>query len=149
MERRNTIRSESDGVSSWLDILDDDRALRAVYRGEVPTLQGIDLHEIRLHRDGPSLSLRFDLADYPGNPPKKWRSQNLNTVQVELTFGPLRSVLIDRFSLRPIVNLSLIKESDLIDVLIDSDQVKISALAECVMLRSMTAYTNIERQAGI
>ena len=61
--------------------------LIAVY-GKMPSLRDIDLFEIIFARDGPTVSLRFDLLEYPAKPPAKWAAQGYNQVQLTLVcFG--------------------------------------------------------------
>lgn len=69
---------------SWIDLLVDSSAIRAVFGEELPTLNKVDLHELSLHRDGPRVSLRFDLSVFPTSPPKKWAALGFNRVQLKL-----------------------------------------------------------------
>mgnify|MGYP006201951465 CR=1 FL=1 len=37
-----------------------------------PDLSHIEMHEVRTHRDGPLVQLRFDLPAFPDQPPARW-----------------------------------------------------------------------------
>ncbi|MCU6243896.1 immunity 50 family protein [Enterobacter asburiae] len=52
-----------------------------MFNEEEPSLYNVDIHDIVFHRDGPCISIRFNLRDYPSSPPKKWRLQKYNTIQ--------------------------------------------------------------------
>lgn len=71
-------------MAIWLDSLDDDRPIRAVYGEQFPSLTAVVFHEVCLHRDGPRVTLRLDLSEFPAHPSKKWLQQEANVVQVEL-----------------------------------------------------------------
>lgn len=64
--------------------------IKTVYDGEIPALDKVCLHEIRIGRDGPEVHVRCDLAIFPANPPEKWKSAGYNCVQVELVASGVR-----------------------------------------------------------
>ena len=67
---------------SWIDFLNADRGLAEVFGGPLLRSPAIVLHELTLHRDGPRARLRFDLVEFPVDPPAKWAAASCNTVQV-------------------------------------------------------------------
>jgi hypothetical protein len=71
-------------VSDWTDLLVDPRTIRAIFGPTGPSLEGIELHAIELHRDGPTVTLRFDVAEFPADPPKKWLERECNRVWLKL-----------------------------------------------------------------
>lgn len=127
-------------MAEWLDLLTDSKAIRAVYGDELPTLEGVDLLDLRLHRDGPRLLLKFDLAKFPRVPPRKWVAQGLNVVRVELSMFSLNEVAISGFSRRPVVDIILRKNGDDIELVIDDEAVRVKARAEFAVLGSMEAF---------
>ncbi|WP_105661044.1 Imm50 family immunity protein [Cronobacter dublinensis] len=72
-------------MGSWTDVLVDKSKVSSIFKEEEPSLCNIDIHEIIFHRDGPKITLRFNLENYPSDPPKKWVLQKFNTVQLQLT----------------------------------------------------------------
>jgi hypothetical protein len=78
---------------TWLDEVDNGRFLAAMYDGRAPSLDPVDLHEVLFHRDGPAVTLRFDLPEFPTKPPKGWESYN--GVAVELLLIGVSSSRLD------------------------------------------------------
>jgi hypothetical protein len=69
-------------VAHWTDLLVEAAAIRAIFGEAPPSLHGVELHEVVVGWDGPSVSLRFDIAELPASPPPKWTK--FNTVQMTL-----------------------------------------------------------------
>jgi hypothetical protein len=69
-------------MAHWTDLLEDAAPIRAIFGDAPPSLRGVDLHEVVVSWDGPSVSLRLDTAEFPASPPPKWAK--LNTVQLTL-----------------------------------------------------------------
>ncbi len=69
-------------MAHWTDLLLDAAPIRAIFGDAPPSLRGVDLHEVVVSWDGPSVSLRLDTAEFPASPPPKWAK--LNTVQLTL-----------------------------------------------------------------
>jgi hypothetical protein len=69
-------------MTDWTDLVDDPRAIRAIFAVTAPSLDQIELLEVVLHTDGPTAILRFNLAEFPIDPPKKWLERGCNTVQM-------------------------------------------------------------------
>ncbi len=68
---------------SWVSFLSNSKPIESVY-SEPPPLTDVRLHEVRLHQDGPRLSLRIELGSYPLDPPQHWLSAKCNRVQITL-----------------------------------------------------------------
>ncbi|MFE3322003.1 Imm50 family immunity protein [Nocardia sp. NPDC059195] len=92
---------------SWVDALHEPRSIRGVFGAFTPSLDGVVLHEIRLHRDGPSVYLRFDFREFPTDPPRKWGVVGYNTVQVELCLYAVESVEISELSTVSVIDLNI------------------------------------------
>ncbi|MGW6621066.1 Imm50 family immunity protein [Nocardia sp. NPDC055002] len=85
----------------------DSRCVRAVFGAATPSLEGVVLHEVRLRRDGPSVYLRFDLREFPVDPPRKWANFGYNTVQIELNLYGVYSVEISNLGTESVIDLNL------------------------------------------
>lgn len=79
-------------MSHWFELLVNSQSIKSIYGDETPSLKNVDVHSLLLHRDGPKLSMKFNLNEYPSSPPKKWNAQEFNTVQIVLSFLDLKSV---------------------------------------------------------
>jgi hypothetical protein len=77
-------------MAHWTDLLEDAAPIKAIFGDAPPSLRGVDLHEVVVSWDGPSVSLRLDTAEFPASPPPKWST--LNTVQLTLEVGPVETM---------------------------------------------------------
>lgn len=76
----------------WTDYLISSKYIDSIYHENKPNLNNVDIHEIIFHRDGPKVSIRMNLNEYPENPPKKWLFQKFNTVQLTLALIDIKEV---------------------------------------------------------
>mgnify|MGYP003365298543 CR=1 FL=1 len=58
-------------MNLWTNHLVSTQYIDSIYHSNKPGLNKVDIHEINFHRDGPKISIRINLNDYPENPPKK------------------------------------------------------------------------------
>ena len=80
----------------WPDLVDGaTAALRPFFGDRPPELAAIDLHEVVFHRDGPGVTLRFDLSAPPGPPPPTWRGGEYNVVQISVELFGLERVSLE------------------------------------------------------
>lgn len=55
----------------WYECCENPEAIVSLYSAS-PDLSHIEMHEVRTHRDGPLVQLRFDLPAFPDQPPARW-----------------------------------------------------------------------------
>ena len=67
----------------WTSFLTDSRSINALY-SRPPSLHKIRVPEVRLHQDGPTVSIQFDVEEMPEIIPKKWLAAKANRVQITL-----------------------------------------------------------------
>ena len=130
-------------MENWLDLVADTEGLRAVYGEEVPALDEVEVHEVRLYLD--SLRVRFDLESYPSGPPAKWKAKKANTVQVELSFSPILEVAVTGWGWNGRASLSLEPRFGAFAVRLEGPEVKLFARSEFARVMSMSAYINGDR----
>lgn len=134
---------------SWLDAITDARSVQAIFKDKVPTLDRLILHEVRLHRDGPKLTLEFDLPEYPSTPPAKWVAQNSNTVRIQLMLEGIESISIRNISTESIIdlNLSLDRGSRGLVHAWTSDESStiIDAIAQWAIVTKISAYQDASK----
>lgn len=92
---------------SWLDLVERSEGLRIVFGGVVPHLDDVRLLSVTLDQNGPTAILRFDLAEYPADPPIKWKKEGHNTVQVELSVSGLLETKISGWALDNVSSLKI------------------------------------------
>ncbi|MFD1811773.1 Imm50 family immunity protein [Rhodococcus gannanensis] len=111
-----------------------------MFGGIDPPLGTVELSEVRLDRRAASLLLRFDLANYPENPPAKWVAQESNTIQLELEFSTLRSVTIDGWGTEMEAHLEVVRNAEGLIELTCGEAPRIKATAEWLRISKMSAY---------
>lgn len=127
-------------MNNWLDFIEDATSVIAIYGDNLPTLEGVDLHEVSLHRDGPRVHLRFDLPVFPGQPPKKWSAANFNRVQLRLIAVGVQDLQISGLQSTCVLDLKITKETKMIRLHADNGQMKIDICAEHFIVDSISAY---------
>jgi Immunity protein 50 len=88
----------SEVAMAWLDCVDRAEMIREIFDRVEPRLDEIRLHEVTLHHDGPSVSLRFDLSEFPVVPPTKWVEAGYDTVQLRLALDDVSEIAIEGWS---------------------------------------------------
>ncbi|RLL66499.1 Imm50 family immunity protein [Streptomyces sp. Z26] len=124
----------------WTTALIDATAIHAIYGDSTPQLQAVSMHEVFLKRDGPQLTLRMDLAEYPSPPPRKWAAQGFDTVQIQIDLFGLQSVRLENFSTTIIGDLIITREGGAISTRFDSRQMKLQAVSDFAILAKISAY---------
>lgn len=95
---------------TWIDCLGNKLPVNSVY-SVAPPLADVRLHEVRLHQDGPRVSLRLDLNEFPENPPQKWAVGKFNRAQLTLVLIDITDFQMTGWSLNNIGELTLDKYS--------------------------------------
>ncbi|ENX3944729.1 Imm50 family immunity protein [Photobacterium damselae] len=128
---------------NWTKYLLDSNKIKAIFGDKIPSIEAIDLHEVLLNRDGPKVTFRFDLSDYPENPPKKWQAAGFNCVQVQLVALSVHDLQINGFSSKYKCGMSISSdEKQIVSVKIDKNDLKIYLKAEHLFIDSISAYVN-------
>jgi hypothetical protein len=123
----------------WTDAVSNSQGVVSVYKGEVPELTSVRIHSMSIGRDGPSMTLIFDLASFPSDPPEKWMKQRSDTVQIELLFGGLVDIAVSKFTRNPICDLVISPGSPL-EFEVESDSISVHGACDFVQLSRMSAY---------
>ena len=126
-------------MSAWIQLLAKARALEDIYGADPPSLRGVDLHEVALHRDGPRATLRFDLAGFPASPPPKWLATRCNRVQLQIS-AIVQDVAISGWQTRCRIDLEIARIGSVLAIRADNGAVKIELRSTAVMLDKISAY---------
>ncbi|QEM82667.1 Imm50 family immunity protein [Halomonas binhaiensis] len=130
-------------MCSWVELLTESKKISSIFWSDPLLLEDVELHEINFHRDGPKVTLRMDLKNYPSNPPKKWRLNNYNTVQVHLEFLDIQSCTLENWTKTSYrLKLDINMESDLVSLSAASDDFKIKLKSKFLYVSDITAYQN-------
>ena len=109
--------------------------------GDSPSLENVSIHEIGLHRDGPRVTLRFDVPEYPKNPPAKWKAQGFNRVQITLACLATRGVRCDGWSTSNKASIVLSRDdAGKLLVRIVGDTTHLELICDHVFVENLSAY---------
>ena len=125
----------------WIDQVEKpDEFIRNLFP-VAPSLERLRVLEVTLHEDGPSVSLRCNLNDFPKQPPAKWIKAEANRVQITLSCFGVRRLKIDGWGTNNLVSIRMEKlEGDAFILEAVGDAVCLRAESRRVTLDKVTAY---------
>ncbi|WGZ96376.1 MAG: Imm50 family immunity protein [Candidatus Thiothrix putei] len=127
-------------MTNWISFLSDDAMLRAIFGDELPTLQQVDIHEVVLHWDGSRVLLRFDLAEFPKSPPKKWKASGFNRVQLKLLAVGIHDFSIEGWCSQCRCSIRVFSAGKTIGLQTEEGKVKIMLTTDFLLLDGISAY---------
>jgi hypothetical protein len=134
---------------TWLDSIENAEGVRAIFRALVPRLEAIRLHEVILQQDGPTVILRFDLAEFPELPPHKWIKAGHNTVQLKLALDVTSKITIEGWTRNNIGALHIVRSSPKgVCVEFRSDDSRLSVECEFARIDAISAYRDQARSGA-
>lgn len=130
-------------MQSWLDLVGKSEFLAGLFGDRVPSLQCVEMHEIAVQRDGPSLRLRFDLQEFPTSAPAAWKAEGYNTLQLTIGMIGLQSVVLSGWATEVNGPLRIAADEDAgLRVHFDSASVSFGATASHAVLERVSPYVN-------
>ncbi|WP_165425643.1 Imm50 family immunity protein [Streptomyces sp. BK022] len=132
---------------SWTSLVYNAQGVIAIYGGDPPPLSNVRIREVRLQEDGPTVILRFDLPVFPENVPKKWVAQGFNTVQLEISFGGIRSLSVEGIATEVVADVA-ISEGDGVTLVVASPVMRVEAAAQTAFLAKVSAYWDGGEEGG-
>lgn len=127
----------------WTECLLNAKPIESMY-SIPPPLDRIRLLEVRLHQDGPRVSLRVDLNVFPDNPPRKWSMSKYNRAQLTLVLIAVDEVRIKGWNIDNIGDLKLIREGGGVKMTFVGDSTEIECRTQFVDIDSLSAYCDSE-----
>jgi hypothetical protein len=124
---------------SWIASLENRLPVTSLY-SVPPTLNEVRVFEIRLHQDGPRMSVRFDLNEFPDKPPSKWLLHKFNRVQLTLVFLDVHKLVIRGWSPNNIVNADIRRELDRIVLSLRGQGTEIDGVFSFADVEKISAY---------
>ena len=128
---------------TWIDCLDNKLPVESFY-SVAPLLTDVRLHEVRLHQDGPRVSLRIDLNEFPDNPPRKWVIGKFNRAQLTLVLIDIIDFQLTGWSLNNIGNFVLDSVSGGIQVKFIGHSLLIDCTARFIEAEKISGYYDPE-----
>ncbi|QDY40897.1 hypothetical protein D8B20_02815 [Candidatus Pantoea soli] len=114
---------------------------RSIYGDCTPSLNNVDVHSVIFKRDGPTVSIKLNLNEYPTKPPKKWEVQKFNTVQIVLSFLGVKSINMSGWVYTNYsMNLVVSRKNELISLSAKKDDFEINLESGFVDIDSISAY---------
>lgn len=127
-------------MTDWLDLVVDAQALRAVFGEHAPTLSGIAVAEVSVQPDGRRVAVRFDLPEFPADPPAKWVAAGHNTVQVVLTFEGTEHMALTGPITDDAADLALTKDDERVTGTLTAPSFTLSVRSQWLFVTKMSAY---------
>lgn len=128
---------------SWIDEVTNGRGVLAVYGGEAPSLQRVELQSVVFTSRGPSAGLAVALRDYPAEPPAKWAAQGFNTVQLLLNCIGIESVRMTSWSNVVVGDISVERLDGLVSVTVDAPGTDLRLVVDSVDVQKVSAYLRV------
>ncbi|MCC7423269.1 MAG: hypothetical protein IT428_23585 [Planctomycetaceae bacterium] len=124
----------------WADSLVDRRIIDAFY-STPPSLCRVNLHAINMNRDGPTVTLRFDLSTYPDRVPPKWVARQCNTAHLTLRLLAVKSLQIEGWDTEIVGDIDIVKDAHGVCMSFHSDVVRVTCSAGFVDVERIEGYT--------
>ncbi len=85
--------------------------------------------------------MRFDLNEFPSNPPMKWLTQNYNCVQLTLQFLSIDCLEIRGWNLDNIGDIQIDRSSERLQCIFNGKTTQIKCMADFISIAKISAYT--------
>lgn len=109
------------------------------YYSEPPPLLQVEIHSIRLHRDGPTLEMLIDLPQFPDRPSPRW-PLSANTAQAEFRFFDIQEISIVGWQTNVVGSLDLSAESNRVRFRLSGCQTQLEGISGFFDISSVTGY---------
>ena len=122
----------------WYERCENPEAIASLY-SSLPDLSAVDLHEVRTHRDGPLLQLRFDLSVFPDQPPARWVDE-ATVAQAVVDFWGVSSYMLDGWETSNPGELTIERQPDgVLLVAFESPMSRLHCRSDFARIASVTA----------
>jgi hypothetical protein len=129
---------------SWVQLVENPETITSIFE-QFPVLDQVRILEIQLLQDGPVVSLRINLNEFPTSPPPKWLAGQVNRVQIQLSLIGIRDIQIAGWCTDNIGNLDISRYDGGLLVVLDSAACKLRCEAEFIHVQKISAYCDSSR----
>lgn len=135
-------------MSNFTEFLIDSRAIEAIYGDELPTLENIEINEIKfIPLESTNIIFSLDLNSFPQKPPTKWCKHNTVQIFLEaLDVKNLKMYMTQKPSLHSTIKIVKILNS--LHIHLVNEKVDLSFEADFLALQKISAYTNEDKVGG-
>ncbi len=128
----------------WVDMVENSEFLQKLFPVP-PSLTGIRILEVCLHQDGPRLTVRLNLNEYPNDPPPKWVGAAANRAQLTLMCIGVRDLELRGWSTNNLVDLRLEEVKGGVRLHADSNTFVLHGEFDAVRVDQIAAYQDSTR----
>lgn len=127
---------------SWHQLSVNPQSLDSLYE-KVPELVNVELFSVEIDRLYSNIRLRVDLASFPNNPPTRWHN-DFNTVQVHLSFSPVKKFEAKGWHKDMKVSIDIQRNNEDLEVVIANPKLDLIYTFTCEFLRieNISPYIN-------
>ncbi|ADG69430.1 conserved hypothetical protein [Planctopirus limnophila DSM 3776] len=126
----------------WTDVLLNKIPIESIYT-KIPSLVDVRLHEMQFHQDGPRVSLRFDPAEYPDNPPRKWIVQKFDQAQITLVLTDVSQLNVLGWGVNNIGDIMMSRSDEGVCVKFVGTSMQMNCCARFVNVERITGYCHV------
>lgn len=128
-------------MNTWRHFTVNPEALATCFNQFDPDLSKVRLMKLELIEEGPTLSVKLGLDEYPSTPPVRWRSKRYNAVSLELQFMAVRSLRIEGILNNESVALSLQPIEDaMLEIEITGNALSIHVVCQFARISHISPY---------
>jgi Immunity protein 50 len=128
---------------TWIKYVGNKQSVESIF-SKAPSLAEVRLHEIRLHQDGPRISLRLDLNEFPDNPPPKWVVGKFNRAQLTLVLIDINDFQMNGWNRNNIGELILEGRDEGIKLKFVGQFLRIDCFAQFLEVEKISGYCDSE-----
>ncbi len=129
-------------MSNWLNQITNPKIITTIFGNNIPELMGVELHDIVFNRDGPTVVLRIDFANFPEKPPAKWLAQGFNCVQMQLALIAVKNTSFIRWGSHGKVDLHFKNANEHIFVTANGLETEFAITSMFATIIKVEGYTN-------
>jgi Immunity protein 50 len=131
----------------WTDFIENPKSLFSIFGEEIVSLSNAKLVETKIEYGlDLNISIRFDLSQYPSNPPKKWVINQNNTVQLTLNLVAAEIILFKTPKITAFIGtINITKNLDILSISFTDteDENEIFMFkSKFIYLNNLTSYCN-------
>ncbi|TWT29159.1 hypothetical protein KOR42_55530 [Thalassoglobus neptunius] len=129
---------------NWIEQTGHSFGIQAIF-SELPELNSVLIHEVILHGDGPSISVRLDLNEFPTSPPQKWIDRKVNTVQITLMLLCVEDLSVRGWGIDNVGDITIQSLDDGLRFHFKSQAAEIECGMQLIELVDISGYMNSMR----
>ncbi|WP_157405207.1 Imm50 family immunity protein [Actinopolyspora halophila] len=132
---------------SWLDLVDNTTELEKLYAGYVPSISGVHLVGVNLYHNNSFSVFGFSLPDFPPDPPEKWKSSEVNVVQLNMKLSGVFGFSMRGWEDSGFADLQIARLDEGVRVTVESESIELDVTANRARINSFAGYiVNPERE---